>query len=617
MKYIKLNNNKEYVSEEQKIIEFLGLDKVNILVGENNSGKSRFIRKLIESKSDNNNVIYDDNYSNVTKEENFDNYMSKALTLIKRELQSTHKEIYNEFIKELNRKDNRIDKMAYLHNSFTYTLKSIMNEKDYLESYIRNMRDLDYFKKTNIKDMKFYYIPILRGIENFEVYFGSKEKLKNIQMTMNDMNELETYIGKAKTIYSNKITSIYQINSGKVFTAEKLYDEIIEILLGEESKRELFHEFEKFIDDTFYNGEGFKINPNQSKNCLMVKIKQEPEYEIYNLGDGIKQLICLLYPIYMHKDEEYMFFIEEPEINLHPGFQRKFMEIILSEKFPNHTYYINTHSNHMIDLINEYEEVKIFKFKKMKDKKQISIVDNNYVTILNELGVRSSSVFLANCTIWVEGISDRIYLKKYLETYFKHKGKENIYKENIHYSFVEYAGGNLPHWNFDDNENVDEQINVSSISKNVFLIADNDNTAEKPNSRKHKRKQELKKILGENFYELKSREIENLISLPILEKTLAVDNNVEEVTRIKYLGTQWKSKYKQDIISNPKTHIGEFIDETFNVTKKYSDALGKTIKNKADFANKVCREINSIEDMTEEAVELIAKIYDFIVKSND
>ena len=127
----------------------------------------------------------------------------------------------------------------------------------------------------------------------------------------------------------------------------------------------------------------------------------------------------------------------------------------------------------------------------------------------------------------------------------------------------------------------------------------------------------MKNILKENFYELKSREIENMISLPILEKTLALDNNVEQITRKKYLEPQWASKYNQDIISNPKKYIGEFIDETFKLTKKYSDTSGKTIKNKADFANKVCREIKSIQDMTDEAIELTEKIYDFIVKNND
>ncbi len=37
--------------------------------------------------------------------------------------------------------------------------------------------------------------------------------------------------------------------------------------------------------------------------------------------------------------------------------------------------------------------------------------------LLASLGVKPSSVYLANCTIWVEGITDRLYITKYMEKY--------------------------------------------------------------------------------------------------------------------------------------------------------------------------------------------------------
>ena len=74
---------------------------------------------------------------------------------------------------------------------------------------------------------------------------------------------------------------------------------------------------------------------------------------------------------------------------------------------------------------------------------------------LELLGVRNSSVFLTNCTIWVEGITDRHYLRHYLKLYAEeHKDDSDFedFKEDYHYSFVEYGGNNITHWSFLDKE---------------------------------------------------------------------------------------------------------------------------------------------------------------------
>lgn len=620
MKYIVCKDNQEYVNENGELIFSLKkLDRINILVGENNSGKSRFIRRLLTKALINQNCVFTDEeverdeYNSImTYFNNIINYLSFLCKT------SELKEKFNTLKNDLSKVDNLLEKCIYLFEYYNVHFFSIFDNTNNIDSEFNRIFLYNHFHGKRMSDVKFYYIPILRGIEKFEVYFDKGEeysKLSSIQMTMNDMNALNSYIGQAKTIYKNKINNIYNINKINIFTAEELYDEIVDILLGEEKKRIRFHEFEDFINNNFYNGEGFSINPSREKNCLMVKIRKEEEREMYLLGDGIKQLIILLYPIFMHKDEEFFFFIEEPEINLHPGFQRKFMEILLSDEFSKHFYFINTHSNHIIDVINEYDEVKLYKFKKVKDKKEIKIVDNDYVSILNDLGIRSSSIFLANCTIWVEGISDRLYLRKYLELFFKKIGKDNFYKENIHYSFVEYGGGNLIHWNFDSKNESDEDIDVSWISKNVFLITDNDDTASSPNGKKHQNKLKLKSVLRDNFFELKAREIENYISLEILEKMLKKDNKLDSLTRIKYNRPQ--NPYVQRVLTNTKTYIGDFLDETYSGLKhKYKAYTGHSIGKKADFANKVCNEINSWDDLTDEAKELAEKVGEFIIKNN-
>ena len=380
MKYIMCRNNQEYVDENGNPIYSIDkLDRVNILVGENNSGKSRFIRNLIVASENNSNYVYYDDKelsqeSRRTIMYNINDIINSIDYFYRKKGDYQFK---MQLEKELKKRENILEKCIWLHNEYYHNIIETTGANKEIDASFNKIFIQRLFDYKKINQMNFYYIPVLRGIENFEVYFdegNEYKKLANIQMTMNDMDALKAYTNQAKTIYKNKIHSIYGIAENKIFTAEELYDNVVDILLGEESGRLKLHEFEKFISDNFYNGEGFSINPSRKKNCLMVKIKQDPEREIYSLGDGIKQLIVLLYPIFMHKDEEYMFFIEEPEINLHPGFQRKVMEILLSSEFSNHTYFINTHSNHIIDVINEYDDVRLYKFKKLNGKKEIKII---------------------------------------------------------------------------------------------------------------------------------------------------------------------------------------------------------------------------------------------------
>ncbi len=601
-------NENEYIDDNNIPIKIIGrLKRINILVGENNTGKSRFMRNIFSHPK--NQLLLENKEARICR------YISDINDSILRNIKYIDKNQGLRIEKQLKNIKSELDKFVLIYKECQKS-KSLIINKDIKENIDQLINKSNLYKGIKGKE-NVCYIPILRGIENFEVYFREKDKLSNIQMTLKDMEELEKYINQSKTIYTNKVKTIYNIDEGKIFTAEKLYEEIVDILLGDETRRVEFHNFEKFIDDNFYDGKGFKINPRKDRNCLMVKIKNDKEYEMYNLGDGIKQIIVLLYQIFMHKDEEYMFFIEEPEINLHPGFQRKLMEILLSDEFSKHIYFINTHSNHIIDIINDSNDVVLYKFKKIDKQKEIKIIGNNYVSLLNELGIRSSSIFLSNCTIWVEGISDRIYLKTYLDLYFKEHGKENIYKENIHYSFVEYAGGNIVHWNFDDSVEDDEKINVDWLSHNIFLIVDNDDTERSPNGKKHLRKKFLQEKLKENFYELKSREIENIISLTILEKMLKKDNNLSELSRKKYNTSRWENEYTQERLSNPQTYLGEFIDETYVLNKKYKAYGGsKTIKNKAEFASKICKEIEKYDDLTDEAKDLVTKVAKFIEKNN-
>lgn len=107
---------------------------------------------------------------------------------------------------------------------------------------------------------------------------------------------------------------------------------------------------------------------NESELILIHVDGDQETRKLYDLGDGIQALIVLMYKIFMAEPNSFIF-IDEPELNLHPGMQRLFLEQIYSNpdlKKKNLTYIISTHSNHFLDLTIEKRMFRFTLFSKTK-----------------------------------------------------------------------------------------------------------------------------------------------------------------------------------------------------------------------------------------------------------
>ena len=596
------------------------LSKTNVFIGENNSGKSRFLRYLFKT----------DFYS--LSDEGFTEFINKIDQIIRsnRYSNAIYDTLYTEslsnkekFYKICGKINSDPKSYGYIQSQFFQLLRSIckthtLNNKFYFP-IIRGTKDyktiinnkLDTFLKSadsiQNKDAINHYISLLnldaKGLESFDIY--------------NDVITYE-YFNDNKDNKGNKVNKDNKDNEDikeRILTGGKLYNEIKSMLLGDASQRKLIEKFQIFLQENFFSSYGkVELIPNEAKKVLYVKIGND-ERAIYDWGDGTQQLIVILYSLYKHKDETgKLFFIEEPEMYLHPGILRKFIEVINSDVFKNHQYFITTHSNIVLDTSADTNiKMSIFKFKKVSNKDDnagktflVEQCNNGDVSLLNELGVRNSSVFLSNCSIWVEGITDRLYLKHYLELYYKKNPKEKVYRENIDYTFIEYGGGNVVHFNFDEKIDDSNSINAKYINNKIFLIADNDNT--KPRTKKANRKEKYKGLLGNNFYELSAIEIENLITFETLKQIL-INQNEDEKEKI----CEVLSNKKQ--FSNKK--LGKFIDELFpeGKIKKYAAESG-TIKNKLEFCKEAINVMNDYDKLSKDAKTLTEKIYEFISNNN-
>lgn len=625
---IEINAPSNYIDEfNNPLFAIYDLNRMNIFVGENNSGKSRFIRTALLGKTS---IPITDTLSNDFKHK-FDNSLNNILNIwryIKQNQDIKDIPFDESIIKASKDSDDYYEIYKHITEAVHIWFNSVQKDRttqDYysqlsshivgLSQALRAKSDAYGTQKpiTEIYKNKCFYIPVLRGIENFDSYFDktSLTPLNDALLNKKQWRAVDNYTNNSKQIYQNKISVAYGIDKPCIFTAENLYEEIRDKLLGEESRRQQVKDFQDFISETFYGGDGFTIIPQQQKNAqeiikefLSVKIGQSPERPIYDLGDGIKQMITILYKVFERKDDEAIFFIEEPEINLHPGYQRKLMQILQSDTFSKHQFFIVTHSSHIIESSLANTKISIYKTINLNKKNsQFKIIKttNHDLEILELLGISNGSVFMANCLIFVEGISDKIIIQKYLEVYMQEKNFD--FKEDVHYAFAETGGGNIAHWDFlkDINDEDIATIHASSFSNRSFIICDNDG------NRKKERKEKLKQMVGEQyFYELPVREIENTIKRDVLERTLF--NSGEIRLKKQYNESNNSGYYNQN-------YIGKFIDNHYDLEKKYSSASG-SIKNKIQFAKDVVSNISTINDLSETSIELCEILTNYIQSAN-
>jgi len=595
----------QYISENGKVVKAItNLAKVNIFVGENNSGKSRLLREIAK----NSNFKY-------YELKDYDINRVKSVISEGQSVNSKIREIFEKYMK-IHDPKNRKEILDFILN----IIDELERVADYtINNYRNNFKNIyDWLKSSNScnskSNVKKVYIPILRGIENFKQTIDAlQDKMPNLRLSLDESKVLDKYINQVDKMYQQKVQKTYFrniTNNLEIHTGEMVYEDIQKRLLGTEEERNIIREFEKFLSEKFFDKKRVTLIPNITQKYLYVNIDGE-EYALHNLGEGIKQVIVIMYKMFIHKDEERLFFIEEPELNLHPGLQRKLIEAMLSEEFSNHQFFLTTHSNHLLDLILDYNNISIYKLNKLflEDNTsrmklvQVSKGDNS---LLEELGVKSSSVFTSNCTIWIEGITDRLFIRKYLDLYQQYLiniGKlDKKLEEDIDYSFVEYSGSNLIHWNFDSEDSV-ESINSKYLSKHIFLVADND--FPKNGSRKNKNQEMLQEILKDNYYKLPVREIENLLSVSVLKKVICEREKKSNIVFKPDITAE--SVYKQE-------HMGLFINRRVNNRKHdYVKNGTNMLYNKMDFCNRSLKYLVTYDDMSEEAKKLTEKIYEFII----
>lgn len=261
--------------------------------------------------------------------------------------------------------------------------------------------------------------------------------------------------------------------------------------------RQRFVKIQDFVRRLLGDHEATLEIPNEQNTLLL--LHEGKDLPLERLGTGVDEIIMIA--VAATVNESCVLCVEEPELHLHPLIQRQLLQYLVEET--ENQYFVSTHSAHLLNATNgAVHRVHLEGGHSTVE----SVADvRKCFQLVRDLGYQASDLLQANAVVWVEGPSDRVYLRHWLAEV------DARLVEGLHYSIMFYGGGLLSNLTASDEE-VADFIDLTRINQHIAVMMDSDKA--KPRDRVGKTKRRVREEVekrGGVAWITKGREIENYL----------------------------------------------------------------------------------------------------------
>lgn len=212
--------------------------------------------------------------------------------------------------------------------------------------------------------------------------------------------------------------------------------------------------------------------------------------ELSKMGSGVKTIMLVLLNLIVEPKLEatsvsnFYFGFEELENNLHPSLQRRLYHFLLKFVIDNKcVLFLSTHSNIVLDVFGSNDNAQLLHITKRETCLSIDSIDNHQSgkKLLKDLDYRASDLLFSNGILWVEGPSDVIYIRLFLELYMREEklaSNLSFCLQSLSTAIWKYAGFEDFNWSTIAEDVENKIISLAKLNHNNLLIIDKDNNYE-------------------------------------------------------------------------------------------------------------------------------------------
>lgn len=257
-----------------------------------------------------------------------------------------------------------------------------------------------------------------------------------------------------------------------------------------------------------------KIEIPSDKKTIHITIDGE-EYPLEDLGTGIEQLIIL--GLASFGFDKKLVLIDEPELHFHPRAQKRMIKYLDDNVDANFVF--ATHSAAILDSISA--DVVQVTYENGHSSTRTLVNNSDKYRAVRDLGHSPSELLQTRFAIWVEGPSDRVYVKHWI-----HEIDASLV-EGVDYTILFYGGKILSHHGFQDEES--ELVKAVSLARAFAVIMDSDIKIGRPdiNATKRRVRDEVHRQ-GGICWITKGREIENYLPISVIKQLLGAFSGATE-----------------------------------------------------------------------------------------
>ena len=494
-------------------------NKVNIIIGPNNSGKSKTLKEIAD--------IF---------------YNVKDTKYIVKDINYNLPESYEEFYSSYNLEDKIMEGGNYR------TLRVYANYEA-KEVYL-NLQNDDFYQK-NIKSSNVFLKDFGRIFLN---YLGTENRLTMIKKS----EYVSDRFGRV-----NFLTDLYNTIKYSVSTIQIELSKIVKKLFN----REIVLDSSSVLGSlSFRVASDFEyVREGKFQDSQIIK-KLGAERVLDKEGYGLKSFVSTYLSLkYNEKD---IVLIDEPEAFLHPPLARQLGEIIGQSANENRQIFVTTHSSEILKgILSTCTDVSVIRITRKEDSNEITILEKEkLLEIIRTPKLRVSKILeglFCEKVIVTEAEADEIFYQEFLEkiqpqsgVFFTHvNSKSNIVPTSLIYSALKVNNAMVFDFDVIRNDNGEfkqilKSLNVNCIditryiqvSKNVDVYIDN---LVDPKLDKEKRREEKGKFYHRKGMNCLSENLKNDVEEMIEELykyNVFILKNGELETNLQEFNVEYKNR---------------------------------------------------------------------------